>query len=166
MHGQISKTWKNILINSNKIGNEFHYLFEREDFKINIYSLGDYTRRTTKRAREEYWSHVLVSIIVYLLLYQTGVTVGAGTAYSSWAHEFIFVGFVLLSFKWFNNNLLETIFAITEIDCLWYVVFNATLNNISVISWQSALLVEEIGVPVENHRPVASNWQALSCNHF
>ena len=26
MHGQISKTWKNILINSNKIGNEFHYL--------------------------------------------------------------------------------------------------------------------------------------------
>ena len=36
MHGQISKTWKNILINSNKIGNEFHYVFESEDFKINI----------------------------------------------------------------------------------------------------------------------------------
>jgi hypothetical protein len=30
------------------------------------------------------------------------------------------------------------------------VVFNATFNNISAISWQSVLLVEETGVPVEN----------------
>jgi hypothetical protein len=30
------------------------------------------------------------------------------------------------------------------------MVFNATLNNISVISWQSVLLVEETGVPREN----------------
>jgi hypothetical protein len=37
------------------------------------------------------------------------------------------------------------------------MVFNTTLNNISVILWQSALLVEETGVPVENHRPVASH---------
>jgi hypothetical protein len=36
------------------------------------------------------------------------------------------------------------------------MVFNTTFNNISVISWQSVLLVEETGVPVENHRPVAS----------
>jgi len=28
-------------------------------------------------------------------------------------------------------------------------VFNATLNNISVISWQSVLLEEETGVPGE-----------------
>jgi hypothetical protein len=27
--------------------------------------------------------------------------------------------------------------------------FNATLNNISVISWRSVLLVEETGVPEE-----------------
>ena len=32
-------------------------------------------------------------------------------------------------------------------------VFNATFNNISVISWLSALLVEETGVSGENHRP-------------
>jgi hypothetical protein len=32
-------------------------------------------------------------------------------------------------------------------------------NNISVILWQSVLLVEETGVPGENHRPVASHWQ-------
>jgi hypothetical protein len=32
------------------------------------------------------------------------------------------------------------------------VVFNSTFNNISVISWWSVLLVEETGVPRENHR--------------
>jgi hypothetical protein len=36
------------------------------------------------------------------------------------------------------------------------MVFNVTFNNISVISWRSVLFVEEIGVPGENHRPVAS----------
>jgi hypothetical protein len=29
------------------------------------------------------------------------------------------------------------------------MVFNATFNNISAISWQSVLLVEETGVPGE-----------------
>jgi hypothetical protein len=36
------------------------------------------------------------------------------------------------------------------------MVFNTTFNNISVISWQSVLLVEETGEPGENHRPAAS----------
>ena len=44
------------------------------------------------------------------------------------------------------------------------MVFNATLNNILVISWRSALLVEETGGPGENLRPVASHWQSLSHN--
>ena len=35
-----------------------------------------------------------------------------------------------------------------------FMVFNVTLNNISVISWWSVLLTEETGVPRENHRPV------------
>ena len=43
------------------------------------------------------------------------------------------------------------------------MVFNATFN-ISVISWQSVLLVEETGVPGEKHGPVASHWQTLSRN--
>ena len=38
----------------------------------------------------------------------------------------------------------------------WFFVFNATFNNISVISRRSVLLVEEIGVPGENHRPAAT----------
>jgi hypothetical protein len=31
------------------------------------------------------------------------------------------------------------------------MVFNATFNNISVISWRSILLVEETGVPGKNN---------------
>jgi hypothetical protein len=38
------------------------------------------------------------------------------------------------------------------------MVFNTTFNNISVISWQLVLLVEETGVPGENHRPTASHF--------
>jgi len=41
---------------------------------------------------------------------------------------------------------------------LCVTVFIATFNNISVISWRSVLLVEETGVPGENHRLVASHW--------
>jgi len=37
------------------------------------------------------------------------------------------------------------------------MVFNTTFNNISAISWQSVLLVEETGVPGEKKRPVASH---------
>ena len=37
------------------------------------------------------------------------------------------------------------------------MVFNATFNNISAISWWSVLLVEKTGEHGENHRPVASD---------
>jgi len=37
-------------------------------------------------------------------------------------------------------------------------MFNATFNNISVISWRSVLLVEEIGIPGENHRKSLTNF--------
>ena len=42
------------------------------------------------------------------------------------------------------------------------LVFNSTFNNISVISWQSVLLVEKMGIQRENHRSGASHWQTLS----
>ena len=44
------------------------------------------------------------------------------------------------------------------------MAFNATFNDISVISWLSVLLVEETGGPRENHRPVSSHRQTLSHN--
>jgi hypothetical protein len=42
------------------------------------------------------------------------------------------------------------------------MVFNANFNNISVIPWQSVLLVDETVVPGENHQPVASHFITLS----
>ena len=56
-------------------------------------------------------------------------------------------------FSWIFYSLLV---------CL--MVFNATFNNISAITWPSVSLVEETGGPGENHRPVASHWQTLSQN--
>jgi hypothetical protein len=50
------------------------------------------------------------------------------------------------------------------IGLVWFMVFNATFKNMSVISWRSVLLVEETGVPEESHRPVPSLWQTLSSN--
>ena len=44
------------------------------------------------------------------------------------------------------------------------MVINANFNNISVISWWSVLLVEETGVPGENHQPAVSHWQTLPHN--
>ena len=44
------------------------------------------------------------------------------------------------------------------------MIFNAIFNNISVIPWRTVLLVEETGVPRENHRPVTSHWQNVSHN--
>ena len=46
----------------------------------------------------------------------------------------------------YNQNLNEVL------------VFSATYSNISAISWRTVLVVDESGVPGENHRPGASNW--------
>jgi hypothetical protein len=54
---------------------------------------------------------------------------------------------------------------ITEILLfVWLMIFNATFNTISVISWRSVLLVEETRVPGENHRPIVSHRQTLLHN--
>ena len=45
-----------------------------------------------------------------------------------------------------------------------FMVFNTTFNNILAIWYRSVLLVEETGVPIENHRPVESHYQTLSQN--
>jgi hypothetical protein len=51
--------------------------------------------------------------------------------------------------------------AVSVIVRVRVMVFNATFGNISVAS---VLLVEETGVPGENHRPIASHRQTLSHN--
>ena len=46
------------------------------------------------------------------------------------------------------------------------MVFNDTFNNISVLSRQLVLLMEEIRVPVENHRTSTDHDQSLCCIEF
>ena len=55
-------------------------------------------------------------------------------------------------------------------DLIWFDFwcFNATFNNISAISWQPVLVVEEAGVLWENHRPLVNYHLRLrvECTHF
>jgi cell division septal protein FtsQ len=60
-------------------------------------------------------------------------------------------------------KIIKFIFVVYPLTALslvglgWFMVFNATFNNISVISWRSVLLVKETDVPGENHRLAASH---------
>ena len=56
----------------------------------------------------------------------------------------------------------------SNIGLAWFgfMVFNATFSIISVISWRSALLVGEIGVPGENHRPLSQVNDKLLFYHI
>jgi hypothetical protein len=47
--------------------------------------------------------------------------------------------------------------SIAIVHFVYFMVFNAAFNNISVISWLSVLLVEKTGELGENHRLVASH---------
>ena len=51
---------------------------------------------------------------------------------------------------------LLTMFWLVGLLVGWFMVFNATCNNISVISWQLVLSVGETGVRGENHQPVTT----------
>ena len=53
---------------------------------------------------------------------------------------------------------VKAIWALYNIFLIFFWCFNATFNNISAISWRPVVVVEEAGVPGENHRPWASNW--------
>jgi hypothetical protein len=44
------------------------------------------------------------------------------------------------------------------------MALNATFNSISVMSWQSVLLVEVTRISEENHQPAISHRQTLSYN--
>jgi hypothetical protein len=56
-----------------------------------------------------------------------------------------------------NINIIFEIKIVKTILNLNFVL-NATFSNISAISWRPVLVVEEAGLPGENHRPWESNW--------
>ena len=49
---------------------------------------------------------------------------------------------------------------------VWFMVFNATFNNITVISWWSVLLVEETGVPGEKTTDLSQDTDKLNHKMF
>ena len=64
--------------------------------------------------------------------------------------------------RWIPLNTHRHDRSLSWIGWFDFLVFNATFSNISAISWRPVLEVEEAGVPEENRRPWASNWQTLS----
>ena len=62
-----------------------------------------------------------------------------------------------------KNNL---VLIIHEKKILGVMLLNTTFYNISVISWQSFLLLEETGVPGENHQLATSHWQKKYWNQL
>ena len=62
------------------------------------------------------------------------------------------------------GKILEGILFLSGLVRVMVKVFKATIKNISIISWPSVLLVEEIRVPRENRQPAASHGQTLSHN--
>jgi hypothetical protein len=55
----------------------------------------------------------------------------------------------------YQFDIFKSLYDLISFDLL---CFNATFSNISTISWRPVLVVEEAGIPGENHRPWASNW--------
>jgi len=60
---------------------------------------------------------------------------------------------------------MSTSYKMVGLGLFSFMVLNVTFNNISVISWRSVLLVEETGIPGENHLPVAGRVH-LATNRF
>ena len=61
-----------------------------------------------------------------------------------------------------NTNITkirgETLITLSFGWLIDFLVSNATFSNISTISWRPVLVLEEAGVPRENHRLWTSNW--------
>jgi len=73
-----------------------------------------------------------------------------------WGSRKVVYSTIIGCFRWWSP--------IKTVASYWFMVFYVTFNNISVILWQSVLLVEETGVLWENHLPVVRHWQTLSHN--
>jgi hypothetical protein len=77
--------------------------------------------------------------------------------------SFLFSEKIKKHFRELSADVFFFINFLNKIDLLInFLVFNATFINISAILWRPVLVVEEAGVPGENHRPWASNWLTLS----
>ena len=80
----------------------------------------------------------------------------SGRSYSPTFRRLVSISSIFTS----RSRLVICIHLIDYICFLYWamvMIFNATFNNSSDISWWSVLLVEEIGEPRENYRPAAGH---------
>ena len=137
------------------------FLWNFHVFLLPWFLLSDFTLpyRQKKMWKSLYLSFVFVCwlFICYIRWLLCYFVYGALICKEIFCHnKVIFNVIILLDFFHYMFNEM--------VGLVWLMVFNTTFNNISVISWQSVLLVEEFGVPGETHRPVISHWQTLSHN--
>jgi hypothetical protein len=59
--------------------------------------------------------------------------------------------------KWLYTKELHGFYLALLVEGYYDLIFGV-LTPLSAISWQPVLVVEEAGVPRDNHRPWASNW--------
>jgi hypothetical protein len=85
-------------------------------------------------------------------------------------HMIVFLYGILIAWtwNWFQSCIWSYSFMVSSLHAhetgflnilgVRVIVFNAVSNTILVISWWPDLLMEETGVPGENHRLVACHW--------
>ena len=108
-----------------------------------------------------FWLCDILFITLLLTLYYIFLT----TSDISVRKLFLYISLIteqkFLIFKWVSEKWTLTYLPSFSVR---FMVFNATFSNISAMSWLSVLLVDEIGVPRENHRPATDHWQTWSHN--
>ena len=79
----------------------------------------------------------------------------------------------VISHKWGTEQIVITTNGIyhvvfVKVSIVRFMMFYATFNNISVISWRTDLLMEVTGVPGENHWPATiydkRNTSVITCD--
>jgi hypothetical protein len=133
----------------------------------------------------KYYSH-FVKYFSYYVTYYSNLVNRVPTHFIHLHHFYGFCIFYysdrawyLFSLSFYTWGLFTSSFLFVRLDivpewiCHWVamigvmvkvMIFNAIFNNISEISWRSDLLVDETGIPKENHRPATSYWQTWSRN--
>ena len=133
-----------------------------------IYAIGAYHHWSCEfksRSSEVYSIHYVIKFVSDWHIVESGVKNHQSSLTVFW--YCVDCGFKSNQIKQINQsiNVILIIQNSTQRNRLWnefrvrVMVFNATFNNISVITWRSVLLVEDTGVPGENHRPATRHWQ-------
>ena len=120
--------------------------FLRENILMNVFDITSMSSPVIGIQIEAGKAQSLTTSNIQNLMADTNITVGKVDAA-------IILPVELINSEFYFISLFDISASFTV--ALWIMAFNATFNNISVISWRSVLLVEETGGPGENQRPVA-----------